>query len=377
MRFHKPSGVATAVETSPRQALVFAAGPGQRLLPLTESRPKGMLLVGGKPLLQHAVEALRAVGVAKVIVVVGHHGDKIQAFLKDGRDFGVAVEYVHQDRPIGTLDAMRLAMGHLDSKQPAFVLPGHVYVDADMLRPLSKQTITTMLLATAGDAHVQGVPTVRGDRLRGMRHEQPVQGSTRVATNILVAQPALLAAVGANQLQGTELDLALGEWSAQGNDVGTLHLEGPWLPVVSPWDLLRLNEWVLEHTLGREVRVGKDSHIAPSAVLVGPVTIGDGCTVAEHSVVGPFVSVRNCTAIGAHVEVRRSIINNNVILDSQSLVRSSILDDGCLVGAGFIATEALDGKTARGCIIGRDSVIPLRSTLGGGAIVPVESGREA
>ena len=89
------------------QALIFAAGPAQRLMPLTEHRPKGMLIIGGRPLLQHAVEALREHGVQDVVLVVGHHGERIQAFFKDGADFGVRIRYVHQASPTGTMDAVR------------------------------------------------------------------------------------------------------------------------------------------------------------------------------------------------------------------------------------------------------------------------------
>ena len=89
---------------------------------------------------------------------------------------------------------------------------------------------------------------------------------------------------------------------------------------------------------------------------------------------GPYVSIRNGCVIGAHCEVRRSILNNNVILDSRALLRGSIVDDGVEVGPGLICDEVATPTGPLGCIIGRDSRIPPRTTLEGGSILPVEHG---
>jgi NDP-sugar pyrophosphorylase family protein len=367
-----------------RQALLFAAGPAQRLLPLTENRPKGMLLVGGRPLLQDAIESLREHGTREVVLVVGRHAEKIQSFFRDGSDFGVSVRYVNQPQPTGVMDAIRLALPELDPKRPAWILPGHAYVSPGILRPLAKATGTTLLVATAGSDHVQGVPAIKGDRLRGMHHETPVVGSTRVSTNILRAEPDLLEAVGGERFSGhKELDLALGDWGASDGDVRVAAVADPWHVVVGPWDVLRLNEWVLSRlpppggrqprNLRGTVHVGANCHIAPTAVVVGPATIGDGCTIEDHSVVGPFVSIRNGTVVGSHCEIRRSILNNNVVFDSQGLLRGGILDDGVQVGAGFVCEEETTPGGPRGCIIGRDSRLPARTTLPGGTIVAAET----
>lgn len=371
---------------SATQALILAAGPAQRLLPLTESRPKGMLLVGGRPLLQHMVQALAESGVKEVVLVVGHHGEKIQAFFKDGAEVGVRIHYVHQADPTGTMDAIRLALPELDLARPLWIMPGHAYVTPELLRPAAKGDASTLLVATAGDDHVQGVPLVRGDRLQGMRHEAPTVGSTRVTTNILRAAPELLAAIADGRLAAhKDLDLALGDWGAQGNPVRVAAADGPWHVLVGPWDLLRLNEWVLTKdvpsggTKPRNARgpvhIGSDTVVAPTAVLIGPVTIGDGCTVEDHAVIGPFVSVRNGTIIGAHAEVRRSILNNNVQVGSAAYLRGSILDDGVRVGPRFVCEETPTADGPRGCIIGRDSVLPAATVLAAGTVLPAETSR--
>lgn len=365
------------------QALILAAGPAQRLMPLTDSRPKGMLNVGGRPLLQHMVQALADLGVQDVILVVGSHGEKIQAFFKDGADFGVRIHYVNQNEPTGTMAAIRLALPEVDTQSPLWIMPGHAFVTPALLKPALRSG-TTLLVATAGDDHVQGVPSVRGDWLQAMRHEAPVVGSTRVTTNILHAGPELLQALAGNTLAGhKDLDLALGDWAAQGGQVRLAMVDGPWHVLVGPWDVLRLNEWVLGRGVAAptkkprnargDIHIGSSTVVAATTVLIGPVTIGDGCTIEDHCVIGPYVAIRNGTLVGAHSEIRRSILNNNVQVESGAYLRGSILDDGVRLGPRFVCDEASTPDGPRGCIIGRDSNLPARATLAGGTILPIES----
>lgn len=366
------------------QAVILAAGPAQRLMPLTESRPKGMLIVGGQPLLQHMVRSLVKVGVKDIVVVVGHRGEKIQSFFKDGTDFGVRIQYVLQPHPTGTLAALKLALPSLDATAPLWFLPGHAYVTPELLKPLANATRTTLLVATAGDGHAQGVPSVRGDRLQGMHHEAPVVGSTRVTTNIAVLGPEILQALLAGALSDhAEFDLALGDWASKGSEVRLVAATDSWHVLIGPWDLLRLNEWVLDHDLevtkpkprnarGR-VHIGANSTIAPTAVLIGPVTIGEGCTIEAHCVIGPYVAIRNATIVSARSEIRRSILNNNVLVDSAAVLRGCILDDGVRLGPRVVCTEEGAPDGARGCIVGRDAVVAAGSILPSGTIRGVES----
>lgn len=368
------------------QAIVFAAGHAQRLMPLTENRPKGMLIVGGRPLLQYAIEGLQSYGVKDIVIVVGYQAEKIQAFFKDGGDFGVKIHYVHQASPTGTLDAVKMALPELDLAKPAIILPGNAYVDGDILKPLAKTKKSTLLVATAGDDHPQGIPSVRGDRLTGMHREVPVAGSTRVATNIILAAPDLLKAMEAGDDEVKDVDMFLGDWAAS-NAVEVVGLDSPWFTIINPWDLLRLNEWVLENHFPKTeskkpkgsrgpVAVGRNCDIAPTAVLIGPVTIGDGCTIGDRTVIGPYVSIRNECTVGAHSELRRTILNNNVMLNTHSIVRGSIVDDGVVAGPALICEERTTPGGPRGAIIGRDARIPTRATLAGGTIVGVEHGLE-
>lgn len=75
------------------KAMIFAAGLGTRLKPFTDSRPKALVSVGGKPLLQHVIEKLKSAGYDEIILNVHHFADQIIDFVKANHSFGIRVEF--------------------------------------------------------------------------------------------------------------------------------------------------------------------------------------------------------------------------------------------------------------------------------------------
>lgn len=90
------------------QAVIMAGGAGKRLHPLTVGTPKPMLKVGDRPLMQILIEQLRTAGIRQVNVTTHHNSEKITEYFGDGRDFGVDLSYVAEDRPLGTVGALSL-----------------------------------------------------------------------------------------------------------------------------------------------------------------------------------------------------------------------------------------------------------------------------
>jgi NDP-sugar pyrophosphorylase family protein len=112
----------------PLTAVVMAGGFGTRLSPLTDDVPKPMLRVGDTPMLERIVEQLREAGVRRVNVATHYRGDLIADHFKDGSDFGVELEYVHEDQPLGTAGALG-RMEH--AKEPLLVINGDILTHVD------------------------------------------------------------------------------------------------------------------------------------------------------------------------------------------------------------------------------------------------------
>lgn len=90
------------------QAVIMAGGFGKRLLPLTEETPKPMLPVGDRPLMQRTIEQLRGAGIRRVNVTTHYLPEKITEHFGDGAAFGVDLNYVAEDTPLGTAGALGL-----------------------------------------------------------------------------------------------------------------------------------------------------------------------------------------------------------------------------------------------------------------------------
>lgn len=78
------------------RAMILAAGRGERLRPITDSLPKPLVEVAGKPLIEHHLERLAAAGYREVVINLSHLGDMIESALRDGSRFGLDIEYSHE-----------------------------------------------------------------------------------------------------------------------------------------------------------------------------------------------------------------------------------------------------------------------------------------
>lgn len=92
----------------PMEAVIMAGGFGTRLQPLTNDTPKPMLPVGGRPLLEVAVDRLQRAGIRRVNVTTHYLPEKIIQHFGDGKGFGVDLNYIQEENPLGTAGALRL-----------------------------------------------------------------------------------------------------------------------------------------------------------------------------------------------------------------------------------------------------------------------------
>ena len=137
-------------------AVIMAGGKGSRLRSITNDEiPKPMVPVDGKPLLEYQVEALKEYGIKKIVMIVGHLGEKIMEHFKDGKDFGVDIDYIVEKEPLGTAGAFYYLKDKTDAKDFLLIF-GDVFFDIDFDRMedfhFKNAALTTLL------AHPNGHP---------------------------------------------------------------------------------------------------------------------------------------------------------------------------------------------------------------------------
>ena len=116
-------------ETHPNKVVLMVGGLGTRLRPLTDTTPKPMLHVGGKPILQTIVEKFVSYGFVNIVMCVGYKSNIIQDYFEDGSKFGANIEYVLEDKRMGTAGALSL----LKEKptEPFFVMNGDLLTNVN------------------------------------------------------------------------------------------------------------------------------------------------------------------------------------------------------------------------------------------------------
>jgi NDP-sugar pyrophosphorylase family protein len=155
-------------------AVVMAAGEGQRMRPLTERWPKAILPIDGRPVLATLLHELRAAGLPSATIVVGHLGAQVRALVGDGAAFGLPVRYVEQPRADGSADAVRRAQRA--GVEPPFLVTAAdtVYARGDVahVRARWEESGAAGALAVRavaeGDVAGRATVTTENDRLLGI-----------------------------------------------------------------------------------------------------------------------------------------------------------------------------------------------------------------
>jgi len=130
------------------QAVILAGGLGTRMRPITETIPKPMIAVAGKPFLQHQLELLSAAHIARALLLVGYLGEQIQQCFGDGAKLGIRISYSFESSPLGTGGALKNAESRLEDH---FILVnGDTYLGVDygeLLRKFAEVKCAALIVA--------------------------------------------------------------------------------------------------------------------------------------------------------------------------------------------------------------------------------------
>lgn len=148
-------------------AIILAGGLGKRLRPLTDTIPKPLLPVLGKPILAHNIAQLQKYGVKNIILAIGHYANSIQEHFGNGARLGVKISYSVENQPLGTGGAIKKAAQGITA--PVFVVWGDELKDIDYRTlyetHLRHRTPVTMTLTPREDVEHFGVAKMEGEKI--------------------------------------------------------------------------------------------------------------------------------------------------------------------------------------------------------------------
>jgi dTDP-glucose pyrophosphorylase/CBS domain-containing protein len=224
----------------PNLMVIMAGGQGKRLRPHTENCPKPMLLVGGKPILEHIIERARAEGLKNFVLAVHYLGHMIEDYFGDGSCWDVKIDYLHEESPLGTAGAISL-LNHRP-KESFLVTNGDVLTDIHYGELLDfhfrHNAAATMAVRMHEWQHPYGVVQTKGVDIIGFE-EKPIARS-HINAGIYVLEPASLDVLSA----GERCDMPTLFSRVQESERTIVYpMHEPWLDVGRPDDLVKANKF--------------------------------------------------------------------------------------------------------------------------------------
>lgn len=337
------------------KCVVLAAGEGKRMHPLTYTRPKVMLPIANKPLLEWNLLNARDAGLKEFLFVVGYKSEMVRNYFGDGKQWDVNIQYVNQGKALGTAHAISMAEAFVDD---FVVLCGDTIFGAhDIQNIVNKES--SMGLVEVENPDEYGLVKTKGTNVVKIYEKMEKPFSNVINAGIYHFSKSIFDVIkmtGKSKRGEYEITDSINLLSKESTFEG-VHLE-EWRDVVYPWDLLDANEELLKKgatsiegvveenvTMKGPVVVGKNSTILPGSYIEGPVFIGSDCKIGPNCYIRPYTSIGDSCHVGNACEVKNSIVMDNSCIPHQNYVGDSVIGFNCNLGAGTkIANLRLDKR---------------------------------
>lgn len=370
------------------EAVVLAGGEGTRLRPLTKNRPKPMLPVANRPVIEYVLDALATADVERAVIVVGHKGDRIQDHLGESYR-GLALSYVHQKVQLGSGHALQQARGAIGS--PFLVANGDNVIDAGMIRGtiehfLGSDCAACVAVAPSDTPEEYGaVLTDNGTVATIIEHPADAAGY-RINAGVYAFTEDIFAALDRTDTRAGELYVTDALVDLPG-EVLAADVSGVWLDPSYPWDLLSITEQLLAShreliadpaAFDDGVLIDEAATIHDSAVVEAPAIVGPDCEVGSGAIVRANTCLGQNVAVGPSSVIERTIVGPDARVGASAVLRDCLVgsgarcDDG-VVASGGPADVAVNDRLFRdqrlGAVLGDRARVGANATLEAGVMV--------
>ncbi len=313
------------------KAVLLCAGEGTRLRPLTNARPKHLLPVGGRPVLDHVLASLAEAGIGEAVFVVSPDAPELREYIADGSRWGMSADFVIQESPRGLADAVRCAEDQVLGER--FI----VYLGDDLLGDgvtdfvgefMSSGASASLIVKPVEDPRQFGVVVVEGGKVTRLVEKPADPPSDLAIVGVYGFGPEIFDAIGRIKPSARgELEItdAIHDLLVSGGRVDYHVTEGFWADAGSLEALLRANEYYIQRE-GQQIDGDVTGCVIDGAVLVRP-----GAVVRDSQLQGPCLVCAGSTVTGSQLGPNVTVGAGCTVTDS--VVRSSILDAGCRIDA--------------------------------------------
>lgn len=341
------------------KSVILAAGKGIRLMPITSSRPKPMIPIAGKPLLEYTILGLKEAGIDEILLIVGYKEDIIRNYFGNGIDkFQIKIEYKTQEEYLGTAHAFGYAKDFIKD-EPFLMIYGDLLVDPiifkETLRKFNENKIEGLIsLVEVKNPQDYGIISLNSDGFVEKIVEKPsadLNIGNLANAGIYIFDPLIFKAIEKtkksvrNEYEFTDsMEILINQLN--GKIIGHVIKDHFWSDIGLPWQLFEANIFLLDrierkilgnveenvHIFGN-VHIGRNTNVKSGSYIQGPCFIGENTLIGPNAYIRPHTSVGDNCHIGIS-EVKNSIIFSNSNVPHFNYVGDSIICEKVNLGAG-------------------------------------------
>ncbi len=321
------------------KAVVLAGGEGERMRPLTYTRPKAMLQVAGKPLVWHVLSNLRKARIKEAVVVVKYKKEQVIDYLKE-ENLGMTIEFAVQGEKHGTAAAIEAAREK--AGEDFLVVAADNISDAEIYRDVIEKYDgrKTMALKKTDEPHRYGIGEVKDGVLVGMEEKPEKPKSNLANISVYAFNRSIFEEIkGLAPSPRGEYEITDALKGAHVMETGDF-----WMDAGYPWHLFTLNEYLLkameanagtvENSTVKGKLIMEEGAEVIDSFVEGTSYIGAGTKIGPHALLRGFNSIGKNCEIGESTTVKNSILFDNVKAKHLTYIGDSVVGQGVNFGSG-------------------------------------------
>lgn len=323
-------------------AVVLVGGRGTRLRPLTLSAAKPMLPTAGVPFLEHLLSRIREAGITHVVLGTSYRAETFTEYFGDGSAFGLEIEYVVENEPLGTGGAIRNVLDKLRAPT-TMIFNGDILSGVDLTDLLqthrTKDADVTLHLVKVPDPRAFGsVPTDADGRVEAFLEKTENPPTDQINAGCYVFRRSVIEQIPGDTVVSVERETFPGLLAADARVFG--HVDSSyWLDLGTPAAFVQGSADLVLGAAPTAALPGATgpflalagSTVADSAAVTGGTALGAGASVAADAVVDASV-VFDGAMIGAGARVERSIIGAGATIGAGAVLRDVVIGDRAVIG---------------------------------------------
>jgi len=346
------------------KCVILAAGEGKRMHPLTYTRPKVMLPIANRPILEWNLINAKKAGLKEFIFIVAYKSEMVRNYFKDGKKWNVKIEYVNQGEPKGTGHAIGVIEEFVDK---FIVLSGDtIFGIEDIKKIMNKEN--SMGLVRVKNPKEYGIVEIKKEKVVKIYEKMPDPFTDIINAGIYHFNKKIFYYINKTKKSPRgEYEITDSINMMINNHPFHSVILKKWRDVVYPWHLLDANQEILK-TINKKIEgniekntnikghviIGKNTTIMSGTYIQGPVIIGENSKIGPNCYIRPYTSIGNNCHIGNASEVKNSVIMDDSNAPHQNYVGDSVIGMNCNLGSGCkVANLRLNKKNIITILNGR------------------------